>query len=352
MEKKSYIKIKILKDESNTKKKKIPGIIFARASCSLGIVIFHFFAHSRGEFKLFYNTANTSFGYIFVTTFFCISGYVLNYNYSKILSFKGFYFKRWKSIFPSYYICFSYFYLRNVFYTRKLLYNGHWTKLFLTLVGLDGYLYYRIKSYYLVGEWFLGAIIIIYTLYPLLSWTIKKHNIFVYFVICLFYAFIYKIKYFTISDQRNIITCIISFYFGMNSIKYRHFFFENKKTLILLFLILLILSCIKVSSFILIQQIQGFSFFIVLVNIGQYFYQTTNNKVIIKISNLSYSIYLFHHRIIFDIFNVNNPKEWYMKFVLLSLTILLTLVSAEIHLMVVNSIINSNLFKNFESLFI
>ena len=112
-----------------------------------------------------------------MTTFFCISGAVLNYNYSKILSFKGFYFKRWKSIFPSYYICFSYFYLRNVFDTRKLLYNDHWKTLFLTLVGLDGYLYYRIKSYYLVGEWFLGAIIIIYTLYPLLSWTIKKQNI-------------------------------------------------------------------------------------------------------------------------------------------------------------------------------
>ena len=73
----------------------------------------------------------------------------------------------------------------------------------------------------------------------------------------------------------------------MNSIKYRKFFFENKKFLILLFLILLTLSYIKISSFILIQQIHGFSFFVVLVNIGQYFQPTTNNKVIIKISNLS-----------------------------------------------------------------
>ena len=351
MEKNLYIKIKILKDE-NIIKKKIPGIIFARAICSLGIVIYHFFSHSRGDFKLLQNTANTSFGFIFVTTFFCISGYVLKKNYSRILSFKAFYFKRWKSIFPSYYTCFFYFYLQNVFYRRKLLYNGHWTKFLLTLVGIDGYLYYRIKSYYIVGEWFLGALIIIYILYPLLLWIIKEQNIFFYCFIFFYYAFIYKKKFFIISNQRNLITCIISFYFGMNSIKYREFFFENTKTLILLLLILLILSTVKISSFILIQQIQGFSFFVILVKIGQYLLKEKNNKVILKISNLSYSIYLFHHRIIFDIFKINNPIEWYMKIIFLSITLLLTLIFAEIHINIVNSIICSKLFKNFESIFI
>ena len=71
----------------NLKKKKVilkqylSGIIFARACCSIGIVIFHFFAHSKGEYKLLLLTANSSWGFMFVTTFFSISGTVLYYNY-------------------------------------------------------------------------------------------------------------------------------------------------------------------------------------------------------------------------------------------------------------------------------
>ena len=99
------IRIKTLKEEKLEKFKsnKISGIIFTRACCSIGIVIFHYFCHSNGSFKFLYKTANTNFGYMFVTTFFCISGVVLYYNYPIITSKKSFYFKRWKSIFPSYY---------------------------------------------------------------------------------------------------------------------------------------------------------------------------------------------------------------------------------------------------------
>lgn len=352
MENKYFIKLKSLKNENNIHKTKISGIVFARAFCSLGIVTSHFFAHSRGNFKLLQKTANSSFGFIFVTSFFCISGFVLHYNYPKIISIKRFYFKRWKSIFPAFYICFFYFYLRNVFNKRKFLYNGHWIKFFISIIGLDGYLLYKIKTYYLVGEWFLGAIVIIYILFPLLSWIIKKQNIFIFIFISLYYFFIYKVKYFTISNHRNIITCIISFYFGMNSIKYRNFYFENKRSAIVFLLILLTLSSIKISSFVLIDQIQGISFFIIIVNIGEYFFKINNNKIVNKISKLSYSIYLFHHQIIIDILNVSNPTEWYIKIIFLSITILLTLISAEIHLLVVDCIINSSLFKKFELLFI
>ena len=96
-------------------KKKFLGIIFTRAFCSIGIIIFHYFCHSKGTFKLFYNTANSCWGYLFVISFYSISGTVLYYNYFKIISLETFYYKRWKSIFPSYYLCFIYFFIKNVY---------------------------------------------------------------------------------------------------------------------------------------------------------------------------------------------------------------------------------------------
>ena len=352
MEKGKFLDTSSLNYRKEIKKKKIAGIIFARACCSIGIVIFHYCAHSKGNFKLLQNIANSSIGFMFVTSFFSISGFTLNYNYSSVLSVKKFYYKRWKSIFPPYYICFLYFYSKNVFYTHKLFYRGHWSKLLLTLIGLDGYFLYRTKTYYIVGEWFLGAIIMIYILYPLLSLLIRRNIYMIYFFFIFFYVFIYKVKYFVISDRRNIITCIASFYFGMNASKYRKFSIENKKILIISFLILLILCTVKTSSFILIYQIQGFCLFIILVQIGQYTFKKKMNSLIIGISNLSYSIYLFHHQIIIDMIRVNNPKEWYKHLFLLSITILLTIICAKIHIMVVDSITNNFIYKKFESIFI
>ena len=142
---------------------RISGISFTRAICTIGIVFYHYFSRSKGTFKLLRKTANSTWGFIFVTTFFCISGTVLYYNYPKIYSLKKFYYKRWKSIFPPFYICYFYFFLTEAFNSHKLFSRGHWTKIIYTLLGIDGYLSYKIKTYYLVGEWFLGAIIILYT---------------------------------------------------------------------------------------------------------------------------------------------------------------------------------------------
>ena len=95
MENNNNINNQEIKTENKLKrnKNKIEGIIFARSCCCIGIVIFHYFAHSKGKFKLLYRTANSNFGYLFDISFFCISGAVLFYNYPKINSIKIFYFK-------------------------------------------------------------------------------------------------------------------------------------------------------------------------------------------------------------------------------------------------------------------
>lgn len=342
----------LLKKQKEKIKKKLSGIIFARSFCSLGIIIFHYFCHSKGKFKTLLSTANASWGLMFVTSFFSISGTVLYYNYSKISSLKTFYFKRWKSIFPAYYICFLYFFLKNVFRYHKLFYRGHWLNLFLTVFGLDGYLKYRFKSYYLIGEWFLGAIIIIYSIYPILLFLMNKNILIIHFIISCFYPFIHLTNFFIIKDTFNIISCIYSFYFGMLCIKFYLLFFKNRITLIISFLILLFLCLVKMSKFLLILQIQGFSLYIVLTQIGELIMLSRFRIIFIKISNLSYYIFLFHHKIILDILGVMNPTEWYLHFILLAIVIILTIICSKILLIIMTDIFKSNIFKKLEKFFL
>ncbi len=343
-----------LLNSKNRNNKRINEIIFARACCSLGIVIFHYFCRSKGNFKLLFKTANSNFGFIFVTSFFSISGAVLYYNYPKVKSIKIFYFKRWKSIFPSFYICYIYFFLRDLFRYHKLVYKCHWSKLFLTLAGLDGYFLYKAQNYYLVGEWFLGAIIIIYILYPiLLSLLTNNYGIIINIFICFFdYLFMYKKDFFIIINERNIITCITSFYFGMTVIRFKKLILDNKVLCALAFFFFIILCYIKISSFILIHQIQGFFFFILLVKIGQFAMYNKFFKIFDEISNLSYIIFLYHHQIIFDILKINTSVEWYFHLLSVFIIIIITYIISKIHILVLNSIVKSRLFIKLESFFI
>lgn len=333
-------------------KQRLSGIIFARSCCSIGIIIYHYFCHSNGNFKFLFKTGNSTWGFLFVTSFFSISGTVLFYNYSTISSFKSFYFKRWKSIFPSYYICFIYFFLKNVFRYRKLFYISHWSNLFFSIIGLDGFLAYRFKTYYLVGEWFLGAIIIIYFIYPLLSFLMNINFLIINFIIFAYYLLNYYNNNIIILDSRNIVNCINSFYFGMIAIKFQNLFFKNKIIFIISFIILLFLYFIRISKIILLSQIHGFSLYITLVQIGEYVMKCRFRIIFIEIGNLSYNIFLFQHLIILDVLGVNNPTEWYYHILLLGITIILTIICAKVLFIVVNNLFQNTLFKKIESFFI
>lgn len=340
------------KQKNLNSKKQLKGIIFTRASCSFGIIFFHYFSKSNGNFKLFFLTANGTFGFIFVTSFFCISGTVLYYNYRKITSLKKFYFKRWKSIFPSFYITFFYYYLKNILLTHEVFFKGHWSRIFFSLIGMDFYLSYKFNTYNIVGEWFLGAIIIIYILYPLLLWMMNLNILLINFIEFIGYLLMYKTNYFIILKDCNIITCVYSFYFGMIAIKFQRLFFENKNTFIISFIIFVLLYFYKLPNFILIWQIQGFSLYIILVQIGQYIMLSRFKIIFKQISILSYNIFLLHHTMIYNILEVYNPTEWYLHIALLGITILLTMICSKILLIIVNVIYQSNIFKKLESLFL
>ena len=138
----------------------------------------------------------------------------------------------------------------------------------------------------------------------------------------------------------------------MLTIKFYDIFFKNKFIFIVSFIILIFLYIIRISHIILLYQIQGFSLYITLIQIGEYIMEYRIKKIFIEIGILSYNIFLFQHLIIFDILGAFNPTEWYYHIILLGITIILTIICAKILFIVVNKITQSNIFKKIESFFI
>ena len=106
------------------------------------------------------------------------------------------------------------------------------------------------------------------------------------------------------------------------------------------------------KSFFFLHQIQGFSLYIVLVQIGRYIMTTDVSIIFQEISSKSYFIFLFHHRIIRDILSLYNPIEWYNHLLLIGIILLATFTCSKILSIIIDSIINSKIFKKLESLFI
>lgn len=343
---------------TKNKNKRLFEIDFVRACSCLGIIIFHFYAHIfKPQIKFLYYSPNSSYGFLYSTSFFAISGIVLFNKYSKIESLKSFYFKRWKSIFPPFYLCYFYFFYKTIFYLKEKNFIFKCPKSYFififTILGIDGFFSYKYCTYYLMGEWFLGAIIMIYVLYPILIWAMKKiiYTIIISSFIISCYIFMISSNFFEIPSQMNLIVCIVSFCFGIISLKYKKFFYENKFIGIASIIFLVLLCFIRVFQHIIIFQIQGFLFLISSIHVGKYVMNTKIKSIFILISKHSFNVYLFHHHIISDVQAIITNRDLFTILISIILVILIALIHSQIIFLILNYIFKSNLFIKIESKF-
>ncbi|BCZ27903.1 acyltransferase [Claveliimonas bilis] len=326
--------------------KKILEFNFIKAISAIGIVIFHF-AVGIGNVELL--PGNYPWGSVFVTIFFMVSGALLYYNYKKPENIKLFYYKRWKSLIPDFYVAFLCVYAVQVFQNRSFFYNGHPETLLLTLIGQDGYLLELIPNYYLLGEWFLGAIIILYLLYPLLASLIEKKEIPVLFVITALYTVSLFINNPYIRDFRSVFSCVFSFVLGITIEK--HKIYEHRWLAIPT-----LIGFIAVNFFItdselnLTAHICGALLFFPLFAIGGLIYRC---QILGKISNflnsLSYDIFLIHHLLIIYMLKIVTPFDNILpNIVYLATDILLIIVAAAIFSNIMKYLLHTKIFLKFE----
>lgn len=335
-------------------KERIIPFDFIRAICAIGIVVYHFFCHtSNRDFLLFYSNANCDWGYVIVNIFFLLSGAVIYYNNSTISSLKKFYYKRWKSLFPMFYISFFVLFVYYAIGRRNLFYAGNPLKLLLTLFGLDGYTLEIIPNYYILGEWFLGAIIILYVLYPVVLKAFNKAQYattivcIALFVLCLF------VDLTGIRINRKVFSCLISFEFGMLIMKNKQLL-TNKPVVIVSFIISVIICLIKLPiNAVILDHILSLSLFFVMYYIGNYIMKSKLlNKSVSFISKISYPIFLLQHLIILYLLKIYNPQEPVMIILWMIVTIAVTIVGAKILSLFTNLILKSKWYLKLENKFL
>ncbi len=151
--------------------------------------------------NLFCITSNYDFGNIAVTIFIALSGGLLYKRYGVIgceerrptksgmtndtqkktnifEQIKAFYVKRAKAIYPPFWLLSLYIPLsmiQHLLAGDNLFFMGEPFKLLLTAIGFDGYVkLFGVSTYAFCGDWFVGAIVMLYLLYPLLAKCYRK----------------------------------------------------------------------------------------------------------------------------------------------------------------------------------
>ena len=166
---------------------------------------------------------------------------------------------------------------------------------------MDGYLQYLTPTFYLIGEWFLGCIILIYLLFPLLRLAVQNYPRLtpwaaaaVYVPLVLFYPFRMDIQHFVLVRVPEVL-------FGMYFVRclYREQKGERRLDVRwgaaggLVFAILLFVPLeLPLPFLILPTGISGFLFFIW---IGQLIRNKKIRQCISVYSNYTFAVFLVHH---------------------------------------------------------
>ncbi|RHA14250.1 acyltransferase [Megasphaera sp. AM44-1BH] len=327
----------------NKSKQRIYAFDFIKAASALGIICFHFGCHAQNlNWLVSLPNYTGSWGSVLVAVFFLTSGALLYLHHNKIDSVWRFYKRRWIAIFPAFYLAYLFIFLESPILHNATIALRHPIKYyFFTFIGMDGYLFawLQFHTFYILGEWFLGAIIIAYLTYPVLLGIINKSEFFSSMIIVTLFVATYTWNMFSQDPFRNVFSVIFSFYLGMLIMKHQIFLREWISIVSLVFLLLLLFIPAQRDSTIS-AQADGLLLFFVFYSIGSKI--TTNSilkKIIVWLSNISYEIFLLQHVVILYMLEIWNPKNVYYALGLLGLTIVRIVFAAFILHYVVKQIV-------------
>jgi peptidoglycan/LPS O-acetylase OafA/YrhL len=283
-----------MEKEISDKRLSTIGYDVLRIISAFVVVSFHFSLHVM-------KVKNTSFGYfdIFVgravAIFFIVSGATLWLN-NKDTSIKDFAIKRVKSIYPLFWICYVPLAIERIIKSKSLSLGLNPLKYILSIFGLDGYFLCISPNYYILGEWFLGAIIIIYVMFPLIRFCIKKNIYVTTFIILALYILTYVTGVGEINNVYNFFTYLFYFYVGILYEETKGKSWVEKIAWLLLVIVPFCRGWSDLQKF-----IQAFAF-VVCINIStEFLYKKeilqnhrTVCSIIIKAGSLTYLVFLIH----------------------------------------------------------
>lgn len=288
-------------------KKRVFYYDFIRVFAFAIIIIFHFNVSvlTRGisDGMILKNDFcnNLTLAHIGVPLFFILSGSTLMESSFKLFDLCDFYKKRAKSLMPLFYTAYIF-----VFFFYFLKYKTRhpftaapevWTIL-LTVVGMDGYTAPVILNYYQVGEWFLGCIILMYILFPVLKWAIEKNPYVAWMPVAAIYLLLNYKYVLPIPNTQDVFMRLPEFVFGMYMGKYIKR--VRLSGMVLASMMALMCTCFDFTSHVSIPimyyvTLLGVSSYIILRFIGERIENELFKDIVSRISLITYPVYLLHH---------------------------------------------------------
>lgn len=256
--------------------------------------------------------ATVTWGDVYVTVFFIISGALLRYNNPEIQDISRFYKKRFMAIFSPYYIAWGCMYILSAIKNRSVFYKGNPISILLSLIGMDSYLSYKINGYYILGEWFVGAIVLLYLVYPIVVFWNKKSKLLSCSVIGIMYIASLAFNITGMSSFRTLPSCLLSFYIGYLMVEYYNYM--NRFIFGLMIMVLLGIAFLKMNLPNIEAHIIGGAVALILYGIGtNIMHEGFLTRIVMWISKRSYYIFLIHHVVICQMIkkfgNVQATKE-------------------------------------------
>ncbi|MCR4568658.1 MAG: acyltransferase [Pseudobutyrivibrio sp.] len=204
-------------------KKRIIGLDILRDIGVIFVFLYHFFVEYIVTAQ---GTDGAMFGYNYFFNIlarpaslflFVISGYALMYNHEDELSLGQYYKRRFKGLFIPFYVAYTLmfvicFLVNNEVIGRTLPLS----RFLLTIAGVDGVAQLVCADFYLIGEWFMGCIVVCYLLFPLLAKLLKKFKYITLIVLLGWYVFTLLVyNPFPFTQLMNPLFIIVYFYIGM-----------------------------------------------------------------------------------------------------------------------------------------
>ncbi|MCR5467388.1 MAG: acyltransferase [Lachnospiraceae bacterium] len=338
-------------------KERIYSFDLIRAICAWIIVINHYgfscmMSPTYANLEPVVYHANGSWGEItVVAVFFMISGASLYYNHKQVTfhDLPKFYWSRFKGIFPMFYMLWLFLYYQKVLDHQSFFYTGSVKSLILTLFGMDGYFAYKFPTnYYIIGEWFLGGLIFLYILYPLLALGMRKCRWVVTAIIALAFASLYFTHYFVITEDRNLIVCIANMWIGMLFMEYREFFSKTIFAIIFGVLALIFVFVAVPIPNTITMMIMAFGILLVLNKIAAAVMRPAPiGRFISWTASLSYPIFLLQHIVMDQVLSIYQGRELghFEEFLLLILTFVLIYIFSVVLVILNKHLVNSKPFK-------
>lgn len=317
---------------------------FVRAVAVVSILLTHYNACflfiEQPQFHkmvITWRVANLYIGDFGVTLFFIISGAALMLTYGDKLDLVPFYKKRFLSIYPMFWMAYAIAFLFE-FYTRGVPAGIPHCNMLLSVIGFDGLaLSAGVPTYYLLGEWFLGFIVLFYLIFPLLRYTFVRWPIPTSVVVVVMYGATLYLNHGPMPMATVLTTRLPEILFGMAFVRYIK---KADWKIGLPCLIILVANTLLAPTFN--KSIQttyvGIAAFLFLVFLAEYAGRLTGIRRICGIlSKYSYAIFLVHHVVIskmiakYDVMTMTRTQSYLLFMTIMMVVAVLSYLLFRLH---------------------